>query len=314
MTASLETVAMQASGISLRQLSLPVIFVGLIAFYLTERVANVMLPDANHKWKLLLYDVSRIKPTIGLKENEFTNLVEGYSILVRKINPDLGAMKGVTIYDYSNKNSLATIMADSAEIGFTYDVKFLVMKLYHGAVHTNYYENKEIKKYEKIDFSENRIIVRVEGFDLIRSDSGALGRGDRELSATELLKIANKSLQQGEAELLNNYKKLELDILSNDSLSSSNNLIQQREYLIKKIVFDTQTSDEKIHAIKASIELSEKRGEEILSTCSSYSNQDLLSRGYLVEYHKKYAMSASALLFALLAVPIGMLILLQEKK
>ena len=73
MSADDEIIAFKASGISLFQLSRPILIVSLIAYLLTNLFAIYISPAANHSLKKLVFDIAKNKAEIGIKERVFNS-------------------------------------------------------------------------------------------------------------------------------------------------------------------------------------------------------------------------------------------------
>lgn len=180
LTSTLEMTAIRAGGISLGRILLPVLGAGLILTYLAERFGNVVLPEANHRAKVLMMDISRQKPAFALKDNVFSDMIYGYSILARKTVDTTSKLYGVTIYDYSQPNTTAIITADSAEMEFSSDGNHLLMTLYQGEMHDIDRDTRQ--SYRRVSFYAHRILFDATGYGFERSDESTVSRGDRTLS------------------------------------------------------------------------------------------------------------------------------------
>ncbi|NTU97712.1 MAG: YjgP/YjgQ family permease, partial [Chlorobiaceae bacterium] len=86
LTTTSEMTVFRASGISLYRLMAPVLVAGLVLSGLVERFNNVVIPVSNYYAQSLMLEVARTKPDVGLTENAFSKLVDGYSIFVRDSN------------------------------------------------------------------------------------------------------------------------------------------------------------------------------------------------------------------------------------
>ncbi|MBK9333376.1 MAG: LptF/LptG family permease [Ignavibacteria bacterium] len=123
MSSDNEITIMKASGISLQRLMLPIIAVSFIMFYLMIKFNNDILPEANHKARILLYDISKTKPTFLLESGKFSDDLQGVQIMVKKTFPNSNNIEGVYIYDYSDPKYKNLLTAKAGDIGFTSDFK-----------------------------------------------------------------------------------------------------------------------------------------------------------------------------------------------
>lgn len=184
LASSNQITAMRASGVSLYRMMAPALAASIVLCYLLFRFNNDVLPDANHRTKVLTSDISHKKPTLTLVPGMFTQLLQGHSILVRKTYEHSNDLEGVTILDYSKPLLAATITAHRGTISFSPDYRKLIMDLYDGEIHQ---VNNQLKnQYRIIRFEKHRIVMDAEGFNFQRSEETNASRGDREMSIQEM--------------------------------------------------------------------------------------------------------------------------------
>lgn len=306
-----EITIMKASGISLPKLMLPVIIVSVILTYLMVVFNNDVLPEANHKSRILLTDISKTKPSFFLESGKFSNDINGARILVRKTFENSNNLEGIYIYDNSSPSVSYVITADKGDIGFTSDLKNVVMNLFNGEIHqlnnSNFNED-----YRKVEFGRHRIIFSAEGFGFTRSSDNAFMRGDRELSSSDMNKI--------------------VDSLRNSIRKSNNNIISQILYDLRRVTKisykDTIISRNSVPDEK--LKVPEAKENNTGSLPNSYSDtlfaihKRILNRTNLtesqirfaeqtekqidmfkVEIYKKYSIPFACLIFTLIGAPLG---------
>jgi lipopolysaccharide export system permease protein len=79
-----EIVAFKASGVSLYQLTPPVLFLSVMAYLLTTFLVIYALPWGNQGFKSVLYDIAKTKAYTALKERTFNDSFDGIVIYVDK--------------------------------------------------------------------------------------------------------------------------------------------------------------------------------------------------------------------------------------
>src|SRR5512137_174667 len=173
-----EITAMKAGGVSLYRMAAPVLIAGICIGGFLVWFNNDVLPESNHRLKALTVDVRRKRPTLALVDGVFSQEVQGYSILVRKVSQKSNDLEGVTIYDYTNPSASVTVTAERGRISFSPDYRKLIMDLQQGEIHQ--LDLAEKSAYRRIRFMTHRIAMPVEGFDFERTAAGAFTRGDRE--------------------------------------------------------------------------------------------------------------------------------------
>ncbi len=197
-----EITIMRASGISLTRLMIPVIIVSVVMFYLMIRFNNDVLPEANHRSTVLLYDISKTKPTFILEPGKFSDDIKGVQILVKKTFPNSNNIEGVYIYNYSDPNYRYLLTAKSGDISFSADFKKVIMNLEDGEIHQLNLKSFE-KDYRKIEFEKHRLTFDAEGFGFQQSNENTFTRGDRELSADAMNTVVD-SLKKNQGALMRN--------------------------------------------------------------------------------------------------------------
>jgi lipopolysaccharide export system permease protein len=203
-----ELTAIKSSGISLQRIMFPLIIlvtgIAIGAFLF----ANNVLPVTNLKMKSLLYDVRQQRPEVQITPGVFYNGIDNYSIRVNERNPVTNILYGLKIYDHSaRRGNIIVTIADSGQMKMTSDRRNLIVILWNGHSYSELEETrrKNAKSYpHRTDkFAEQRIIIAMSGFELLRSDerifrnSYAMMNIDQLQRAIDSLRIElnNKSTQ-----------------------------------------------------------------------------------------------------------------------
>lgn len=283
-----EITAMRASGVSLYRMMAPVFITSILLCYLLIQFNNHVLPDANHRAKILLTDIYRKKPTFTLVPGLFSQDIQGYSILVRKTFEHSNDLEGVTIFDYTNQNLTTTVTAQRGKVSFSPDYRKLIMDLDDGEIHE--VTNANLDQYRKIRFERHRIVMNAEGFDFQRSQEGAFTRGDRELSAQAMRAIVDslKALQQESQTRIASFQKQDLDAV----FSPPPPLLSGRPSNEAPYSALTRTT-----ILKNNIESEFNRIEYFERQIHEYS----------VEIYKKYSIPFACIVFALIGAPLGIM-------
>jgi Predicted permeases len=309
LSSSNEITIMKAGGISLPKLMFPVLIFSVIITYLMVLFNNDVLPEANHRARILLGDISRTKPSFFLESGKFSEDINGARILVKKTFENSNNLEGIYIYDYTNPHYKNLITAEKGDIGFTSDFKSVVMNLFNGEIH-QFNGDNPANKYRKIKYERHRIIFSAEGFGFQRSGENTFVRGDRELSASAMKKIVD-SLVVDKLRGVNNF----VTIIKND-------IKQLKEINFRDTVFSRTPapfgeSPEKLK--KDSLTASEKAASEmfriyqsVLSKNLSYKSQFSMTDQYEkqedvyeVEIYKKYSIPFACIVFTLIGAPLG---------
>ncbi len=297
LSANNEVTVMKSSGVSLYKMMFPVLIVSFIITGLLIIFNNKVLPDANHRLKVLMIDIHRKKPTLTLNPGIFSTDVQGYAILVRKTYEHTNEFEDATIYNYSDPAKQIVITAKRGKISFTPDYRKLIMDLENGEIHEQDSENKNL--YRIVKYEKYRIVMEVEGFGFERSSDNAFQRGDRELSAGDMLRIVDS---------LRNIQKKIYESLN--SIASTNFKNPFEGKTIMSGSFYQPPSKDSISDYEAIISATQK----LISLNSIFKNYlaqiDYYNRSidaYMVEVHKKYAIPFASVVFVLVGAPLGMM-------
>ena len=287
LSAQNEITAMKAGGMSLyRMMGLVLVCSGILTYLLIEFNNNV-LPESNHRFKTLMIDIRRKKPTLSIVQGIFSQDLQGYSILARKTYEYSNDLEGVTIYDYTDPSTNVVVTAKRGRVSFTPDYRKLVMDLENGEIHQ--LTAVDFESYRKMRFSRHRIVMNAEGFDFERSNENAFSRGDRELSAQVMLRTVD-SLEHANAlvrdQVINNATLPGGRRVAGESMSPAS-LHRRAVALALNGVRNVMNSiDNQMMIIKY--------------------NQDEINQK-LVEIHKKYSIPFACIVFVFIGAPLGIM-------
>lgn len=310
MSSDNEITIMKASGISLQRLMLPIIAVSFIMFYLMIKFNNDILPEANHKARILLYDISKTKPTFLLESGKFSDDLQGVQIMVKKTFPNSNNIEGVYIYDYSDPKYKNLLTAKAGDIGFTSDFKKIVMNLTDGEIHQLSQKDPE-NDYRKIKFEKHRLMFNAEGFGFQNSNENTFSRGDRELSASAMSNVVD-SLKKFRGSLdetfINNLSK-DIQLLATIDYKDT---ILKRTPVIQKTEPDLSVKSVPPPIVLSRYDSLNNLKRLIAAKGNEYKNIIILSGqidrqidSYEVEIYKKYSIPFACVVFILVGAPLG---------
>ena len=188
-----EVTAMKASGVSVGRLLAPVLggatLVGVIALLWNDQ----LLPRSNHRLRTLLVDIQRKKPTFQLREQVINEVVAGQFFLrAARIDPATNKLKDVTIYDLEDAERRRIITADSGRMAYTPGGTDLYLTLLDGEI-------QEVKRSEPGQFNRtfyrtNRIKVAGIGNAFVKTEEDTY-RGDREMTICGMAQVVAQAEQ-----------------------------------------------------------------------------------------------------------------------
>ncbi|MEX0736252.1 MAG: LptF/LptG family permease [Bacteroidota bacterium] len=287
MSSTNEITAMRASGMSLYRMITPVLLTSVLVCVLLVQFNNEILPDANHRAKILLTDIYRKKPTFSLMPGLFSQDISGYSILVRKTFEQSNDLEGVTIFDYTNTALTTTVTAQTGMISFSPDYTKLIMDLRNGEIHE--LNNQTLEQYRTITFEKHRIAMNAEGFEFQRSAEALFSRGDRELSAQAMQIIVDSlyALQAQSMERITTMQRQDINRIFSPSAASAG---------------AGQTNPSFAALTRVSVLRNTMESE--FNRIEYFARQ---IREYSVEIHKKYSIPFASIVFVLIGVPFGIM-------
>lgn len=269
--------AIRASGVSLYGMLFPVIIASILVCYLMIVFNNDVLPDANHRTKILTTQISRKKPTLTIVPGMFIPLVEGHTILVRKTYEHTNDLEGIIIFDNSKPNQSNIVTARFGTISFSADYRKLVLDLQDGEIHQQQMKTKE--EYRIITYKKHRITLNADAFNLQSISESMVSRGDRELDVqTMQRRVDSLRLLQEQAE--QRYNQI---LTSITELSKNDSTAQKNSHQLA-ILHSTAQNERFIAQL-----------------------YDLEARKYLVEIHKKYSIPFACIVFVFIGGPLGIM-------
>ena len=145
-----EITVMKASGISLYQLSQPIAVAAVIAFISTSIITLFLVPQSNYATKIHLYNVSKQKASIGIREKVFVDYFKGLLIYAEKIPLDGAYMEGVLIADTRLTDEPNTIIAKKGYLISDPKALTVTLRLENGSTHA---VDPNLQNYRKMDFA-----------------------------------------------------------------------------------------------------------------------------------------------------------------
>ncbi len=284
-----EITAMKAGGMSLYKMMTAVLIASVVVTYLLLEFNNKVLPESNHRFKVLMIDIRRIKPTLTITPGLFSQDIQGYSILARKTFEESNDLEGVTIYDYTDPTTSVVVTAEKGKVSFTPDYRKLIMDLYNGEIHE--LNNRDMQDYRRMRFVRHRIAMNAEGFDFERTNENLIDRGERELSAAAMQEIVD-SLERVDAQARRQAMLA--------STSPPPALPDPRAPLL-----GTQDLHQRAVIRAASLARASQAAIANQVMLVAYNQQHIDT--YLVEINKKYAIPAACIVFVFIGVPLGII-------
>jgi lipopolysaccharide export system permease protein len=149
-----EILALKTSGLTFFSIMRTSFIITIIFMVSLVLFNNFILPEANHRVRNLMLDVSRKRPAIRLPEGVFTKEFPGYTVYIGKKDERRSRLYDITIYDLRN-NLMMT--APRGELKDFEDQGILQFILYDGELHQLIDE----AKYQRTKFNKQTINMQV---------------------------------------------------------------------------------------------------------------------------------------------------------
>ncbi len=284
-----EITAIKASGINVLRILLPLLLVAALLSYGMIQFNDKILPELNRRARLLLGDISAMRPTLVFRSGVFITDIPGYLVLIDDIDHATSLVSGVRITETKDPSRPRIVVAHHGYLKMTDNGKNMQFTLYDGEIHS--LDLTEPENYRKVDFDNQVINISGTGSELVRSDTEF--RTDREMGVAEM----EKNVDQAVASAQPNRDRI-IEVLD-----------KKYKYLFGesfKYNFSKDTaSDSLAYALVKSdatvlVQHIERSQQQIDA-------QARVANKYLVEIYKKYAIPVAALVFVLVGAPLGMM-------
>ncbi len=294
-----EITAMRASGISFASIIRPSLLFALLIMLGLLYFNNYILPDANHRARLLKRAIYQKHPDLNINAGYFLYDIPDYTLFIR--NKKGNELHDLLIYHTSPEGQHITVWAHKGVLS-TRGTR-VILDLEDGEIHE--YPGDKEKDYRILNFEKHRITIPVDEMSFQRQESDH--RGDREMDIAEMLKMAQdyRNRQKGIR------KRIKRDMARWNADTSTFNIETFDRYLSSRMNAYEKDSlvinpgkerhyKQQIRSLKAR----RKRLETDARILDAYKMQE---NKYMVEVHKKVAMPVACIIFILVGSPLGMI-------
>ena len=325
----LELLAMKSAGVSLLHIMRPLIifvcFISVGAFFFQNNV----MPVVQVKLYSLLYSMRQKSPELEIPEGIFYKDIEGFNVYVRE-KDNTGLLKDLMIYNYSQGFEKAEVtVADSGRLKSSVDKLFLVMTLYNGESFQNMPQESGKKDdavpYRRESFSSKELLIEFDA-NFSRTDESFLqsrfmGKNMASLqSSIDSMGVRLDSIKNVNARAMfeQSYRRTltppptkarteeEEEVKPEDTSWA---MIGQD---IPPVNFDSLLLAEEpssraaiLGRVKSSIE---NIKSEYYFKSFTIADESYNLRQHISEWHKKFTLSFSCLVFFFIGAPIGAII------
>ncbi|MBC8183761.1 LptF/LptG family permease [candidate division KSB1 bacterium] len=305
LSADYEITAIKSSGISLYRVIAPALLVAIGLTFFLAWFNNYVLPDTNHRLRLLARDITMKKPTVNLEPGYLYEDIPDITIRVENLEEKegLSLIEDVLIHDKKEANINRSIIAHNGEILVNKLTGLLQVTLFDVEIHE--VDNDKLAQYNRSDFEKYIMNIPIPAMVLQRRNSEY--RGDREQSAqmmrTEIEK--NNQLIKKRKENLNKYIHQQFERFFPEEKTG-----EQEKALIDSIVILSNSLKTSARS-KTNLEKQVRINKNILRRINSEMDVNrsyfLRNNKLAVEVHKKYSIPFACIVFVFIGAPLGIM-------
>lgn len=307
---SFELVAIKSSGISLLRFMRPLFFVAALLCGVTFLFANYIIPVANLKFAVLYNDIYRKSPAFDLKDGVFYNGFQGYSIKVGKKEKDQTTLSNILIYEQSYNIQDNTVISESGKMTMSPDKKFLEFRLQNGY---RYQEKGDAaglnNEFIRLGFKEYNKLFDLSQLDIQKTADSLFKTGFRMQNVRQLDKTIDSLERFPDSFARRTGHDLGLYMNAVKYIDSASGLPAKgkTEVAVKK--FDDLIPDSSklmINDRALAIVNNLRSAAELTASDAEGRAKDLSM--HLIEWHKKFSLSAACLVLFFIGAPLGSII------
>jgi lipopolysaccharide export system permease protein len=294
-----EITAMRASGISFASIIRPSLLFALIVMFGLLYFNNYILPEANHRARLLKRAIYQKHPDLNINAGYFLYDIPDYTLFIR--NKKDNELKDLLIYHISPEGQHITVWAHKGVLS-TRGTR-VILDLEDGEIHE--YPADDDKDYRILNFEKHRITIPVDEMSFQRQESDH--RGDREMDIAGMMKMA-RDYQERQEGIRRRIKKDMAQWNADTSVFNIKKYDRHLSSLITALEEDSLGSNpDKERQYKQKIRNLKARQKRIETDGRILNAYKMQKYKYLVEVHKKVSMPVACVIFVLVGSPLGII-------
>ncbi len=292
-----EITAMRTSGLSYAAILRPALMFGTLICLALIYFNNQVLPEANHKARLLSADINRKRPDLAVEVGYFVDDLPSYGMIAR--GREGTVFKDILIYSKDNRTSQMTIFADRGTMEIIDDA--ILLYLEDGEIHE--LALPDYSEYRRLKFERHRIVVPVDNLYLERRES--VLRGDREMNIQMMLGKIDDYRRKIET-----VKTRIANRISSQTPYALSVKLTQEEALAAVDRWQADIADSTGLSKPDSVQLMRRAGNLRRGLTGDFNLLQSYVKGinrYKVEIHKKFSIPFACIVFVLVGAPVGIM-------
>ncbi len=312
LSADNEIIALKTSGIHLYRTIRPALVAATLLAVLMVVYNDRVLPEFNHRARLMFASIAQKKPTLQLEEGIYVQL-DKFTILVEEIdrslnerlsqkgsimNPNLEGIKAdrlrrIIIFDASDPARQRAVVAESGFMVFDRRREQLVFTLFHGEVHEMNRRNPD--SYSRVKFERN--VVYIPAKDMVFKRREDTWRGDREMNIAMMRKQV-RNYRSSIARETSKIRQVWQHVLPDSIATALVAAGPMSENQIRQLLKD-------IRALSRARRRLEASAQQLTTIATSIDYFERQVNKYLVEIYKKFSIPFACIVFVLIGAPLG---------
>ena len=314
---NLELLSMKAAGIPLLRVMRPLIFFCLLSTGVSFYFQNTFSPSAQRSLRQLLISMRESQPAVEIPEGIFYNGIPNVNIYVEKKDAKTGKLYNVIIYKTDQGFDKAQIvLADSGHMSMTADKLHLQLELWNGhqfqsmqqgqassRINANEPYDHEVfmQKYLLIDFDAN---FNLSESEVLRNMPSAKSMAQIELDADSM----SARLDSAALSYVNVVKSRQM--ARRAELSREDSVRLQKIFKAKPLNIDSVFAKAKdLQRAKNTADMAVRQMSYDLNWKNEINEgEEVNIRRHWIEWHTRFSLSLSCLLFFFIGAPLGAII------
>lgn len=303
-----ELTALKSSGVSFLRVLRPLLVFSIVMSGVAFVFSNNLIPWSTLKRKTLFREIMRKKLEVNLVEGVFFTGIDKYSIRVNKKHSNGKDVEDITIYQFGVKGNTTVIKAETGQITFSKNRKYLLIDLFNGYTYEEQFKQhnipKENFKHSKTHFKEQLFRFDMRQFQLGETDESAY-EGHAEMMSLNQLKIFEKTVEE---EVDSAYKQIDNRVKHTIGIYSTNKDslgVEEIELEIWKNSIQKNKMPIVMNLAKSNVVSTINR---LKAGYKHYDRKSMLFRKIQIEKHKKFTLSYAVLVLFLVGAPLGAII------
>ena len=301
-----ELAAMKSAGISLLQGMRPLILLMVFICFGAFLFSNYVIPVAQLKAESLMQNITKLKPSLNLREGIFNNDIEGYSIRIgSKTGDDKQDLQDVLIYDHTKRNgNTEVISAKHGRMDVSPNQEFLILTLHNGYQ----YEETEVERANRnrMPFIRNQFEQLTIRFDLSGRNQGNLHEETtKDFSMMNIFQLVDTQDSLG-GYFLSRKEEINTSVLAKYGMEYAPDTAHPEA--VKPQVIESVTPLRRTMALQNALRIARSQRATFEQVKAEFDWRTRILARYTIEWHRKFTLSFAIMILFFIGAPLGAII------